>query len=243
MQEELKQDWRERTKLLLGDERASRLSNAHVLVVGLGGVGGYCAEMLARSGVGRLTIVDADIVQPSNINRQLVALHSTIGRPKVSVLAERLRDINPEIELEILEAFLKDDNMVELLDRHKYDFVVDAIDSLSPKVYLIALTLEHGYPIVSSMGAGAKSDPTQVHVADLSKSYNCALARALRKRLRKLNIRGGVPVVFSSELPNEEAVIEIQGEHCKRSTAGTIAYMPAIFGCHLAAYVLRSLTD
>lgn len=240
-EEQQKPSWRERTQLLLGQERVARLGAAHVLIVGLGGVGGYCAEILARSGVGRLTIVDADIVQPSNINRQLVALHSTIGRPKASTLAERLRDINPEIQLEVVEEFLKDDNMVELLARHKYDYVVDAIDSLSPKVYLIALTLQHGYPIISSMGAGAKSDPSSVQVADLSRSYNCALARALRKRLRKLDVRRGLPVVFSSELPQEEAVVEISGERCKRSTAGTIAYMPALFGCHLAAYVLRHL--
>lgn len=234
-------DWCERTTLLLGEERVARLQGAHVLVVGLGGVGGYTAEMLARSGVGRMTIVDADIVQPSNINRQIVALHSTIGMPKASALAERLRDINPQLKLEVMEEFLKDENMVSLLDRHRYDYVVDAIDSLSPKVYLIALTLQRGYPIISSMGAGAKSDPAQVQVADLSKSYNCALARALRKRLRKLDIKRGLPVVFSSELPDEEAVMEIEGERCKRSTAGTIAYMPAIFGCHLAAHVLRSL--
>ena len=132
--------------------------------------------------------------------------------------------------------------MVELLDRHAYDFVVDAIDSLSPKVYLIALCKQRGLAIVSSMGAGAKSDPSQIHQSDLSKSYNCALARSLRKRLRKLGITRGVPVVFSSELPDEEAVIEIQGEQCKRSTAGTISYMPALFGCQLAAYVLRHLT-
>lgn len=234
-------DWCERTTLLLGEERVARLQGVHVLVVGLGGVGGYTAEMLARSGVGRMTIVDADIVQPSNINRQIVALHSTIGMPKASALAERLRDINPQLKLEVVEEFLKDENMVSLLDRHRYDYVVDAIDSLSPKVYLIALTLQRGYPIISSMGAGAKSDPAQVQVADLSKSYNCALARALRKRLRKLDIKRGLPVVFSSELPDEEAVMEIEGERCKRSTAGTIAYMPAIFGCHLAAHVLRSL--
>lgn len=234
-------DWKERTKLLWGAERVEGLGRAHVLVVGLGGVGGYAAEMLARAGIGRMTIVDADIVQPSNINRQLAALHSTIGRPKASVLAERLRDINPKIELEVVEEFLKDENMVTLLDRHRYDFVIDAIDSLSPKVYLIALSKQRGLPIVSSMGAGAKSDPSAVQVADINRSYNCSLARALRKRLRKLDIKNGIPVVFSSELPDEEAVVEISGERCKRSTAGTAAYMPAIFGCHLSAYVLKHI--
>lgn len=233
--------WTERTRLLLGDERVDELAACHVLVVGLGGVGGYASELLVRGGIGRLTIVDADTIQPSNINRQLIATHSRIGEPKARVLAERLRDINPEVELEVIEDFLKDENMVELLDRHRYDFVVDAIDSLSPKVYLIALARERGLPIVSSMGAGAKSDPSKIHQADLAHSYNCALARALRKRLRKLGISRGVPVVFSSELPDESAVLEIEGERCKRSTAGTISYMPALFGCQLAAYVLQHI--
>ncbi len=234
-------NWCERTELLYGAERVAEFREAHVLVVGLGGVGGYAAEMLARAGVGKLTIVDADRVQPSNINRQLVALHSTIGEPKASALARRLRDINPAIELEVIEEFLKDDNMIELLDRGGYDFVIDAIDSLSPKVYLIALSVERNLPIISSMGAGAKQDASSVQVADISKSYNCNLARALRKRLRKLGVKKGVPVVFSSELRDDSAVIEISGEQCKRSTAGTVPYMPAIFGCHLSAYVIQNI--
>lgn len=233
--------WCERTSLLFGAERLEELRKCHVLVVGLGGVGGICTEMLVRAGIGRLTIVDADIVQPSNINRQIVALHTTIGLPKATVLAERLRAINPELELEVIEEFMKDDNLVTLLDAHRYDFVVDAIDSLSPKVYLVSLALERGLPIVSSMGAGAKQDPTAIHIADLSKSYNCSLARMLRKRLRKLGIKRGLPVVFSSELPDEEAVIEITGERCKRSTAGTVSYMPAVFGCFLSSYVIRNI--
>ncbi len=235
-------NWCERTELLYGKERVLEFSQAHVLVVGLGGVGGYTAEMLARAGIGEMTIVDADIIQPSNINRQLVATSSVIGRPKASVLAERLRDINPEIKLHVVEAFLKDDNMIELLDKTRYDFVVDAIDSLSPKVYLIALSVERGLPIVSSMGAGAKQDPSSVQIADINRSYNCNLARALRKRLRKLGIKSGVPVVFSSEMRDDNAVLEITGEQCKRSTAGTVSYMPAIFGCHLSAYVIKHLS-
>lgn len=234
-------NWRERTTQLLGQERVDRLAQMHVLVVGLGGVGGMATEMLVRGGIGRLTIVDADTVQPSNINRQLVALHSQLGRPKAQVLAERLRDINPDVELEVIEEFLQDDNMRELLARHHYDYVVDAIDSLSPKVYLIALSREHGFPIISSMGAGAKQDASAIEVADLSRSHNCHLARALRKRLRKLGIHCGVPVVYSRELPDEEAIIAVEGERCKKSTAGTISYMPALFGCHLAAYVLRTI--
>ncbi len=233
--------WCERTELLYGAERVAEFREAHVLVVGLGGVGGYAAEMLARAGVGKLTIVDADTVQPSNINRQLVALHSTLGEAKASALAKRLKDINPDIDLVVVEKFLKDDNMVELLDRGTYDYVIDAIDSLSPKVYLIALSVERRLPIISSMGAGAKQDASSVQVADISKSYNCNLARALRKRLRKLGVKKGVPVVFSSELRDDDAIMEISGEQCKRSTAGTVSYMPAIFGCHLAAYVIQHL--
>ncbi len=234
--------WRERTELLLGAEGVDRLDRAHVLVVGLGGVGGMTAEMLVRGGVGRLTIVDADTVQPSNLNRQIVALTSTLGQSKASALATRLRDINPEVELTVVEEFLQDENMVALLDAAEYDFVVDAIDSLSPKVYLISLCLERSLPIISSMGAGAKSDPASIVQADLSRSHNCHLARMLRKRLRKLGITRGVPVVYSRELPDETAIIEITGERCKKSTAGTISYMPALFGCHLAAYVLRQLS-
>jgi len=234
--------WTERTELLFGEARVRELAACHVLVVGLGGVGGYAAELIARAGIGRMTIVDADTVQPSNINRQLVATTETIGQAKSEVLAERLRSINPSLQLEAIQAFLKDESLTELLDRHRYDYIVDAIDSLTPKTHLIAQALQRGLPIISSMGAGAKSDPSQIHQSDLSKSYNCALARSLRKRLRKLGITRGVPVVFSSELPNEEAVIEIQGEQCKRSTAGTISYMPALFGCQLAAYVLRQIT-
>ena len=235
------QPWMERTQLLFGEERQRELMRSHVLIVGLGGVGGMAAELIARAGIGRLTIVDADLVQPSNINRQIVATADSIGRPKAEVLAERLRSINPAIELEVVEAFLKDEVMTEVLDRHRYDYVVDAIDSLTPKVHLIAQSLERGLPIISSMGAGAKSDPSQIHQADLSKSYSCALARALRKRLRKLGIHKGLPVVFSTELPDPNAVVEITGEQCKRSTAGTVSYMPALFGCQLAAYVIRHI--
>ncbi len=234
-------NWCERTELLLGSERLSELQRAHVLVVGLGGVGGIATEMLVRAGIGRLSIVDADIVQPSNINRQIVATHSAIGQSKASVLASRLRDINPAAEIEVIEEFLQDDNMVRLLDRHRYDFVIDAIDSLSPKVHLIRLSKERGLPIISSMGAGAKMDISSVRIDDLSRSHNCNLARAIRKRLRKLGISRGIPVVYSTELPREEAIIEISGERCKKSTAGTISYMPAVFGLHLAAYVIEHI--
>lgn len=234
-------NWTERTRLLLGDERVDTYHECHVLIVGLGGVGGITAEMLVRAGIGKLTIVDADIIQPSNLNRQIVSTTSKLYQSKASVLHDRLKDINPEVEIEVVEEFLKDDNMIELIQRHHYDFVIDAIDSLSPKVHLIRLAKEHKLPIVSSMGAGAKRNPALVKQADISKSYNCSLARALRKRLRKIGISRDLPVVFSSELPDESAVMEITGEQCKRSTAGTISYMPAIFGIYLSAYVLEHI--
>ena len=233
--------WTERTELLFGEARVRELAACHVLVVGLGGVGGYAAELIARAGIGRMTIVDADTVQPSNINRQLVATTETIGQAKSTVLAERLRSINPSLQLEAIQAFLKDESLTELLDRHRYDYIVDAIDSLTPKTHLIAQALQRGLPIISSMGAGAKSDPFKIQLADLSRSNSCTLARVLRKRLRKLGVHQGLPVVFSSELPDPKAVKEIQGEQCKRSTAGTVSYMPALFGCHLAAYVIQHL--
>lgn len=146
------EDWKQRTRLLLGEEKMERLQQAHVLVVGLGGVGAYAAEMICRAGVGRMTIVDADTVQPTNINRQLPALHSTMGREKAEVLAARFKDINPDIQLTVLPVFLKDDNIPELLDAARYDFVVDAIDTLAPKCYLITEALKRHIKIVSSMG-------------------------------------------------------------------------------------------
>lgn len=236
-----KSNWDERTRLLFGNEEVDRLSNAHILVVGLGGVGGYAVEMLARAGVGNMTIVDRDIIQASNINRQIVALNSNLQKSKAEEIAKRLRDINPNINLEVLEFFIKDDNISELLSRHKYDFVLDAIDTLSPKTYLIKLAKEMGLRIISSMGAGAKSDPTKIRIADISKSNNCTLARALRKRLRKLNINKGLPVIYSEELPDENAVLLIEGEQNKKSTAGTVSYIPAVFGCYMAYYVIDKL--
>ena len=218
-----------------------RLAECHVLVVGLGGVGAYAAEQLCRAGIGRMTIVDADRVGESNLNRQLPALHSTLGRPKAEVVAERLRDINPELRLRVLNEFLRDERTEQLLVEGHFDYVVDAIDSLSPKVFLLHFAYTHQIPIVSSMGAGAKVDPAQVRIADISKSINCTLARAVRKRLHALGVRKGIPVVFSTEFANMNAVIEVNDEQNKRTTAGTVSYMPAIFGCYLASHVLRNI--
>lgn len=235
------EDWKQRTRLLLGEEKSERLRQAHVLVVGVGGVGAYAAEMLCRAGVGRLTLVDADTVQPTNINRQLPALHSTLGQLKVEVLAARFRDINPEVELTVLPVFLKDKNIPQLLDAARYDFVVDAIDTLAPKCHLIAEALRRRIKIVSSMGAGAKSDITQIRFADIWDTYHCGLSKAVRKRLQKMGIRHKLPVVFSTEQADPKAVLLTDDERNKKSTCGTVSYMPAVFGCYLAEYVIRRL--
>ena len=243
--------WTERTALLLGEDKMRRLSAAHVLVVGVGGVGAYAAEMLCRAGMGEMTIVDADTVQPTNINRQLPATHSTIGHPKVEVLAERFRDINPDIRLHALPMYLKEEEVASLLDGTlncqlpivdcQFDVIVDAIDTIAPKCALIAEAMRRGIPIVSSMGAGAKSDITQIRFADLWDTYHCGLAKAVRTRLKKAGIRKSLPVVFSTEQANRQAVITVDDERNKKSTAGTISYMPAVFGCYLAEYVIRHL--
>ena len=235
------EDWKQRTRLLLGEEKMERLQQAHVLVVGLGGVGAYAAEMICRAGVGRMTIVDADTVQPTNINRQLPALHSTMGREKAEVLAVRFKDINPDIQLTVLPVFLKDDNIPELLDATRYDFVVDAIDTLAPKCYLIAEALKRHIKIVSSMGAGAKSDITQIRFADIWDTYHCGLSKAVRKRLQKLGIKRKLPVVFSTEQADPKAVLLTEDEQNKKSTCGTVSYMSAVFGCYLAEYVIKRL--
>lgn len=235
------EDWKQRTRLLLGEEKNERLHQAHVLVVGMGGVGAYAAEMLCRAGIGRLTLVDADIVQPTNINRQLPALHSTLGQPKVEVLAARFRDINPDVELTILPVFLKDENIPRLLNATRYDFVVDAIDTLAPKCHLIVEALKRRIKIISSMGAGAKSDITQIRFADIWDTYHCGLSKAVRKRLQKMGIRHKLPVVFSSEQADPKAVLLTDDEQNKKSTCGTVSYMPAVFGCYLAEYVIRRL--
>ena len=234
--------WLERTSLLLGDEKLKKLQNANVLVVGLGGVGAYAAEMIARAGVGRMTIADADVVSESNINRQLIALHSTVGHHKTEVMAERLRDINPNIELTIVSRFIKDDETDALLDSDKFDYVVDPIDTLSPKLALIKGALDREIPLVSSMGAGAKTDPAKMEICDIAKTHHCPLAHMLRKRLHKIGIRKGFTAVFSPEPVREGAMILCE-EQNKKSNMGTISYIPAVFGIGCASVVIRGLID
>lgn len=233
-------NWLERTTLLLGEEKLEQLRRAHVLVVGLGGVGAYAAEMIARAGVGRMTIADADTVSATNINRQLIALHSTIGREKSDLMAERLRDINPDIDLTVINRFIKDDETDALLDSARFDFMVDAIDTLSPKLALIKGALDRGIPLVSSMGAGAKTDPTKMEICDISRTHHCPLAHMLRKRLHKIGIRKGFHAVFSPEPVREGAMILCE-EQNKKSNTGTISYIPALFGIGCASVVVRSL--
>jgi tRNA threonylcarbamoyladenosine dehydratase len=233
-------DWLERTELLLGAEKLEKLKNANVLIVGLGGVGAYAAEMICRAGVGKMTIVDGDVVEDSNRNRQLPALKSTTGQPKTEILADRFRDINPDIELNVVNDFIRDDKTVELLESQSFDYVIDAIDTLSPKVFLISHCILRGMNVVSSLGAGGKLDPSKVQVADISKSYNCKLGRMLRKRLSKMGIKKGIKVVFSPEEVPENAFRPEDGQN-KKSTVGTISYMPSVFGCFVASVVIKDL--
>lgn len=234
-------DWLTRTELILDNEKLQRLKNANVLVVGLGGVGAYAAEMICRSGVGSMTIVDGDHIYPSNRNRQLPALKSTEGMAKAEVMGQRILDINPAIRLTVIQEYIMDDRIIEILDKG-FDYVVDAIDTLTPKIFLIFSCMQRKLPIVSSMGAGGKFDPLRVSIADISETTDCALARILRKRLHRLGIREGFTAVYSPEQIDKSKVIATKGEQNKASIVGTISYMPAAFGIACASVVIRDLT-
>lgn len=227
---------------MFGKKGLERLKNAAVLIVGVGGVGAYAAEMLVRAGIGKMVIADSDTVSESNINRQLVALHSTIGRAKTEVLSERLYDINPKLDLRVVNEYIKDEKTDQILDSDHFDYVVDAIDTLSPKLALIKGCMDRGIPIVSSMGAGAKTDPTKMEICDISKTHHCPLAHMLRKRLHKIGIRKGFKAVFSAEPPKEGAMILCE-ERNKKSNVGTVSYLPALFGIGCASVVIRDLTE
>ena len=235
-------DWQERTIQLLGEKKFKKLQNANILVVGMGGVGSMAAEMICRNGVGKMTIVDGDKIQPGNINRQIPATHSSLERDKAVVMGERLLDINPGLELTVLNEFIRDERIPEILET-PFDYVVDAIDTLSPKIFLIYHTVNSGLRLASSMGSGGKVDPSLIRVSDFSETYNCRLAYILRKKLRKLGIHGGFKAVFSSEQVAKEMIIPVEGEQNKKSTVGTNSYIPAIFGCTLASIVLRDLVE
>jgi len=235
-------DWLTRTELILGKDGLQKLKASNVLVVGLGGVGAYAAEMICRAGVGAMTIVDGDTVHPTNRNRQLLALKSTEGLPKAEVMGQRIKEINPHIELRVIQEYLKDERMVEILDKG-YDYVVDAIDTLSPKIFLIYHSLQRKFPVVSSMGSGGKFDPTRICIADISETTDCPLARILRKRLHRLGVREGFTAVYSPEQVDKSKVVPTPGEQNKASIVGTISYIPASFGIACASVVIRDLAN
>lgn len=234
--------WLSRTELLIGKEKLNKLINSHVLVVGMGGVGSFAAEFICRAGVGQMTIVDGDIVDPSNRNRQLPALATTHGQSKADIMAERLLAINPELKLRSIKEFITPEKVAEVLDT-EYDYVVEAIDSITPKITFIKAAYEKGLRIVSSMGAGAKLDPTQLRVVDISKTYNCPFAQQIRKKLKESNIRKGIKVVFSPEDPIKESLMLTDGSNFKKSAYGTISYLPATFGACVASVAIRDLME
>jgi tRNA A37 threonylcarbamoyladenosine dehydratase len=232
--------WLSRTSLLIGEATVQRLTQKHVMVVGMGGVGSFAAEFIARAGVGRMTIIDGDVVDPSNRNRQLPALATTHGQPKVQIMAERLTAINPELQLAVVQEFVNPHMVQEMLALEP-DFLIEAIDSLTPKLTFMRLAYENKIPLVSSMGAGAKLDPTLLQVVDISKTYNCPFAQQIRKTLRTQGIYEGIEVVFSPEKPVKESLMLTDGSNYKKSAYGTISYMPATFGAVTASVALRRL--
>ena len=237
----MQSEWLQRTELLIKEEGIERLQSANILIVGLGGVGSFAAEFLVRSGIGNLTIVDGDTVDITNINRQLPALNSTIGKNKTDVVAERILDINPEINLKKINEFLEPERMEKILTQEKFDYVLDCIDSLSPKLALIITCKRKKIKLVSAMGAGGKTDPSKVMVRDISKTNNCFLAKQIRKKLKKEQIHKGFRCVFSTEIQDENSLKMTDGSNYKKSFYGTISYMPAIFGLYAAAEVIRFL--
>ena len=237
----MQSEWLQRTELLVKEEGIEKLQSANILIVGLGGVGSFAAEFLVRAGIGNLTIVDGDIVDITNINRQLPALNSTIGKNKTDVVAERILDINPEINLKKINEFLEPERMEEILTQEKFDYVLDCIDSLSPKLALIITCKRKKIKLVSAMGAGGKTDPSKVMVRDISKTNNCFLAKQIRKKLKKEQIHKGFRCVFSTEIQDENSLKMTDGSNYKKSFYGTISYMPAIFGLYATAEVIRFL--
>jgi tRNA A37 threonylcarbamoyladenosine dehydratase len=234
--------WLSRTELLIGKENLDKLINSHVLVVGMGGVGSFAAEFICRSGIGEMTIVDGDVVDPSNRNRQLPALATTHGMSKADLMGERLMQINPELKLHVVKKFIMPDMVEELLSI-PVDYVVDAIDSVTPKLTLITRAYAKGYRIVSSMGAGGKLDPTKLLVTDIGKTYNCPFAQQVRKQLKAAGIYKGIKVAFSPEEPDKNAIMHTDGSNFKKSAYGTISYLPATFGATLASVVIRDLIE
>lgn len=232
-------EWTERAELLFKAEGLQKLQNANVLVVGLGGVGSFAAEFLARAGVGKMTIVDGDVVDITNINRQLPALHSTVGQPKVTVVGDRLMDINPALNLTRVQEFLSPERAFEIVN-NDYDYVLDCIDSVTPKINLILGARRYRVKIISSMGAGGKMEASKVKVADISKTINCSFARTIKRRLKEHDLFK-LKVVFSSEIQDPTSLKLTDGSNFKKSFYGTNSYMPGLFGLHAAETVIRYL--
>jgi tRNA A37 threonylcarbamoyladenosine dehydratase len=233
--------WLSRTALLIGNESLVKLSKAHVLVIGLGGVGSFAAEFVCRNGVGTMTIVDGDTVDPTNRNRQLPALATNHGESKADIMAERLRAINPELTLHVIKTFINPDAVAEILSAHNYDYIVDAIDSVTPKITFLKEAFQRNMRIVSSMGAGGRMDPTMLKVVDISKTYNCNFAQQVRKNLKREGIYKGIKAVFSTEEQLKESLILTDGSNYKKSAYGTMSYLPATFGAVCASVVIRDL--
>lgn len=238
----MKKNWLERTELLVKADGIEKLKKANILVVGLGGVGSFAAEFIARAGVGKMTIIDGDVFDITNINRQLPALHSTVGKPKAEVLAERLKDINPELQLTVLTEFLSPERAFEIISP-EFDYVLDCIDSITPKINLILSARAKKVKLISSMGAGGALDPSQVKVADIRKTRDCPLARNIRKRLKKEGIHSGFKAVYSTEVASKDTMQQTDGTNFKKSFYGTISFMPAAFGLHAAATVINYLLE
>ena len=234
--------WLGRTSLLIGEDTVRYLTTKHVMVVGLGGVGSYAAEFIARAGIGEMTIIDGDVVDPTNRNRQLPALATNHGVSKALIMEERLKAINPELKLHVIKEFVNPEMVLNHLTATP-DYIIDAIDSITPKITFIKTAYEKKLRLVSSMGAGAKLDPTQLQVVDISKTYNCPFAQQIRKNLKRHGIRRGIKVVFSPEVPIKESLMLTDGKNYKKSAYGTISYLPAVFGATTASVVVRDLIE
>lgn len=234
--------WDNRTELLIGKEKVEVLSNAHIFIAGLGGVGGYAAELLCRAGVGKLTLADHDIINSTNRNRQIIALKSTEGRYKVDVIAERLQDINPDIQLTLIKEFIDFRNVDDIL-KVKFDYILDAIDTLSPKVSLLDAAVRAGFRVISAIGSAGRLDPKMVELTDISQTHNCDFARLIRKRLHKRGIQSGIKVVSSHEFRPSNTFVITDNSLNKKTTIGTISYMPALFGLLAAAEIIKDLTE
>lgn len=235
-----------RTEILIGLKGVTNLATKHVVVVGLGGVGGYAAEAIARAGIGRMTIVDHEPVSPSNCNRQLLALQSTIGQPKAEVMAERLLDINPSLQLEAANHFISQDNINELLAEKQIDYLLDCIDSIACKAPLVAACQAEGISVVSALGAGGRMDVSRAKISTLEKTHVCPLARKMRVQMRRLEASMDYPVVYSDEIPIKglpHQPIDGNTTDSTRAVNGTISYMPGLFGLMMAGLVIKKLIE